>query len=45
MNVMNIIHDMPARDFVEFVSEFPPLTRGDFRPDRFSESPPYTTLP
>ena len=45
MNVMNIIHDIPARDFVEFVSGFPPLTRGDFRPERFMPHPPYTRLP
>ena len=42
--INHVIHDMPVGDFLKLVSDLPPLTRGDFRPDRFTSQPPYVTL-
>jgi hypothetical protein len=42
--INHVLHDMPAGDFLKLVCDLPPLTRGDFRPDRFTPQPPYVTL-
>ena len=42
--INQVIHDMPVAEFLKLVSDLPPLTRGDFRPERFTPQPPYVSL-
>jgi len=42
--INHVLHDMPVREFLDLVGDLPPLTRGDFRPDRFTLQPPFKTL-
>jgi hypothetical protein len=42
--INHVLHDMPVGDFLKLVSDLPPLSRGDFRPDRFTPQPPYVAL-